>query len=362
MNSKRVVVATVLALASSGLSAEGVEIGLGYKGDFVGVLSGGARQTGGFLGNLDLNLDLDFDKLAGLGGFSAHFYVVGNHGFKPSEAVGDGLGSSNIEAPSTLKLYEAYLKQSLSERLSLLAGFRDLNADFYALESAGIFINGSFGIGPSLSQTGSNGPSIFPNTALALSSLYEKEDQYFRAGVFNAQAGDVDSPYGTQLVASFDEGLLLIGEFGLKSGAETMPRLLAAGVWTYSKKAPSLLAESSARALSWGAYLLGEQGFSARWTAFAKLGYAASDANAIRASTEWGLNLRQPFAARADDVVGLATAWTFARQGESEGVIELLYRISIANNFFLVPDLQYALIPGEIDPAFVGLLRVEISL
>ena len=47
-----------------------------------------------------------------------------------------------------------------------LIGRYDLNSEFYRLQSASLFLNSSFGIGPEFSQSGLEGPSIFPNTSV----------------------------------------------------------------------------------------------------------------------------------------------------------------------------------------------------
>jgi porin len=124
------------------------------------VLDGGLKRETGLLGNLDLTAEIDTGK-AGLwenGRF--FFYVLGNFGDNPSEAVGDIQATSNIEAPETLKLYEAWYEHFFfGEQFTLLGGLHDYNSEFDALEYASLFLNSSFGISPDISQVG---PSIFP--------------------------------------------------------------------------------------------------------------------------------------------------------------------------------------------------------
>ena len=68
-----------------------------------------------------------------------------------------------------MKLYEAWFEQTLfDDRLSFKAGLYDLNTEFDVVETAGLFINSSHGIGPDFSQSGVNGPSIFPTTSLGI--------------------------------------------------------------------------------------------------------------------------------------------------------------------------------------------------
>src|SRR3989441_591410 len=76
-------------------------------------------------------------------------------------------GVSNLEAPTKVRLEEAWLQQNLLDnRLSWLVGRYDLNTEFYRLQSGALFINSSFGIGPEFAHSGVAGPSTFPNTAV----------------------------------------------------------------------------------------------------------------------------------------------------------------------------------------------------
>ena len=60
-------------------------------------------------------------------------------------------------------MFEAhYEHRFLDDRLGVLVGLHDLNADFYVTEYSGLFLNKSFTIGPELTQIG---PSVFPTTA-----------------------------------------------------------------------------------------------------------------------------------------------------------------------------------------------------
>lgn len=167
----------------SGMKDKGVDVLIKYKGDFVRNVSGGLETKTVYLGNLDIVADFDLEKLVGLKGLNFVLYGLENHGGQPTQYIGDSFASSNIEAPSTFKIYEAYLQQTFDDRFVVLFGLRDLNADYYAVESSGVFLNSAFGIGPSFSQTGVNGPSIFPTAAPALTFKYESPTSlYFQAG------------------------------------------------------------------------------------------------------------------------------------------------------------------------------------
>ncbi len=194
---------------AEGASGKAFEWSATYKGELVSNRSGGISQGTDFLGNLDLKLTLDTGKISGWQGGKFFLYGLYDHGGKPSQRVGDAQVTSNIETPvTTFKLHEAYLEQTLpGDRMSLLLGLHDLNASFYSNESAGIFMNSSFGIGADLAQTGDNGPSIFPTTSMAVRLSGQVTDKLsLQAAVFDAIPGSLNDPRGTHVSLASDEG------------------------------------------------------------------------------------------------------------------------------------------------------------
>src|ERR1700710_1995037 len=90
----------------------GIKFAATYIGEVLGNATGGLEQGATFEGRLNLAIELDFDKLAGRKGLTAHANIFVIHG--------DGLSRTNlnnyfvvsgIEALPTARLYEAYLEQ-----------------------------------------------------------------------------------------------------------------------------------------------------------------------------------------------------------------------------------------------------------
>jgi len=141
-----------------------------YDGAAFANVSGGAHSGSTYTSNLNVQLDIDLAKLVAWPDTIAYLDGLWLQGGLPSNFVGDAQGVSSISAPNTLKLYEAWVQKNFSHnRISVLAGLYDLNSEFYRLQSAGLFLNSSFGIGPEFSQSGVGGPSIFriPRSASA---------------------------------------------------------------------------------------------------------------------------------------------------------------------------------------------------
>ena len=149
----------------------GFALGLVYRADVLSNVSGGLKQGTTALGNLDVKLDFDLDKLIGWDGVSVGLHGIASHGGKPNaNLVGSSQGVDNIEVDTNAaKLFQAWIqKQFLNEKLSALFGLYDLNSEFYVSHSTGIFLHPSPGIGSELAQTGLNGPSVFPTSSVGL--------------------------------------------------------------------------------------------------------------------------------------------------------------------------------------------------
>lgn len=287
------------------LGKYGIVPGLGYKGDYVTNMGGGIERKSAYLGNIDVTLDIDLEKLVKAKGLSLSLYGLGNHGDEPTAFVGDSFASSNIEAPSTFKLYEAYLKQNIDDRFSAIFGLRDLNADFYATDSAGNLLNSAFGISSALSQTGVNGPSIFPTAALALTVKYESPTEfYFQTGAFNAKAGDPDQPYGTHINSKVNSGYLFISESGWAKEGDYK---FAVGTWTYSKDQEAIDA-AKVGGTNWGFYFLVDHKITDNLSGFIKHGLAAPTVNQFKECSEVGLAYTGLIKSREKDVISLGFA------------------------------------------------------
>ena len=138
------------------IAARGLTAAMVYDGDAFANLAGGQRRGAIYLGNLQLQLFVDGERLMGWRGATLSLTGLWTHGSRPSQLSGDAQGVSNIEAPPEVQLYEAWLQQNLLfNHLSLLAGLYDLNSEFYTLQSAALFLNSSFGSVPSLRRLGS---------------------------------------------------------------------------------------------------------------------------------------------------------------------------------------------------------------
>ena len=272
----------------------------------------------------------------------------------------------------------------------MLFGLYDLNSEFDVIPSAGLFLHASQGIGPEFSQSGVNGPSIFPTTSLGLRFKTSFTEQtYLMAAIWDGISGDPDNSKGTQVSFAEDDGYLTAIEVGLEqaSPAEEDERAnakLALGFWRYSEKFEDTsdtdnFGDPKLRT-NQGVYLLGEYALTRESNAphqglsvFARYGIANDDINPLASYLGFGLAYTGPFAHRDEDQIGLAiaNAHTSDKYKDTTGAdsqetaIELTYRAPINDWLTIQPDVQYIKDPGtnsSHDNALIVGLRVEVAL
>jgi porin len=166
------------------------------------------------LGDIDLLLTLDTEKLMKWEGGTLFLYGQGLYGGSIAEGR-EAQGVSNISANNTWKLFEAWYQHNLfQERLSLLAGLYEVTSEFDVLRSSSeLFIHSSFGTNPTFALSGKNGPSTFPETSLGVRAQVKlTEALTFRAAVADGVPGDPDNPGGTKIKLRSEDGVLVASE------------------------------------------------------------------------------------------------------------------------------------------------------
>lgn len=362
----------------------GLDLEIVYTGEWVQV-QGGVEDEDTYLDNLDITLDADLEQLWGWKNSLFRAYVLGNQGGSPSSYAGDLQTVSNIDAPDTWKLYEIWYQRSWKAGAnSVRVGLYDFNSEFDVLETAGLFINSSFGIGAEIAQSGENGPSIFPTTSLAVRMALSNESGYYaQAVVMDGVPGDPEQPHGTHVQLDGDDGLMLAAEVGYEA-AEASPKF-ALGSWRYTRDVDRDASDEVVSAQdNWGVYGLGEaQIFTEQdprqgLAGFVRYGIAKRDINQLQNYFGAGLVYTGLWPGREQDQFGLAVAsaglsGTYRRQQRAVGAepasrettIELTYRTQLTPWLALQPSYQYVIDPSAMrsrDDARVFLFRFELSL
>eukprot|EP01037_Dinobryon_pediforme_P027752 gene27752-30757_t len=306
--------------AEAAAPASAITLGGRYVFDIIGVASGGDTRGTRALGNIELTADGDLNRLVGWRGARVHVHLLSNHGHPINDLAGTLQGVDNIEVddPRT-KLYEAWIEQGFAnDRLSLLVGLSDLNADFYQNDAAGLLIAPAFGIGSELAATGPNGPSIFPSTALtARLNVAVTPTGYLRAAVVNARAGVLGDRDGVDV--TMHDGALVIAEGGSTRGGGK----LALGVWQYTRRQDDLYATdltgAPLRRIARGAYVLVEQrlrGSDARGISmFLRAGVSDGATTPFRGGFQAGFLSRGMIPGRPDAQVSFGVAQALLSSG-----------------------------------------------
>ncbi len=349
------------------LSQKGIDFELVLTTEGIYNTTGGNTTGYRNLTNIDLIMDVN-GKAFGLTEDSLfHLYFLGNYGADPTEMVGDVQGSSNIESPDTFKLYEIWWQQKfLNDQAEFLMGLHDYNSVFVALDTAGLFTNSSFGIGPDISQVP---PSIFPTTsAVAMLSLFPTETTFVRGAIYDGFPGDEGGENHTQVTYKCKDGIFYALEGGFQN--EETGTKLAVGGWYRTTDFKSDV-NGKSYSNNAGYYLIAETSFADNLAGFFQFGNTDKNRNMIDLYVGTGINYSSLLA--DDDIFGLAVAYARGSDGfgkynpntdEYEMAIECTYEFHPTDFLTLQPDIQFIKNPSmdpSIDNALVLGLRAYIS-
>jgi porin len=331
-----------------------------YDGAAFDDLAGGLRRGSTVLGTL--RLQLTFERH----GLTVFVEGLNIHGGQPSEFAGDAQGVSNLAAPSGSRIEEAWIQQTLfDDRVSVLLGRYDLSTEFYRSQSAGLFLNSSFGIGPEFSQ---NGPSIYPKPSVGARVAYRPvRSMLLRAARFNGlsigEAAYLVRP--TPRNEPRNRHLRL----GRLSGLPAYKAKIGVGAWHFTSGG------------SGGVYVVADQTIysdprlsARRLAAFGQLGIDRARGDRFARYTGIGLAMSAPVRGRDNDEIGLALASARNRSSyttqtaipatRGETTLECTYLAPITSRVAIQPDLQYVIHPDSrrtTKNALVAFLRFEIS-
>ncbi|MBI5474631.1 MAG: carbohydrate porin [Ignavibacteriae bacterium] len=373
-------------------TTKAIDLFLHYRGDQLSNVAGGVEQRGAYLHNVNLLLGIDANELIGWKGARFLVQVISNSGEGPNAFVGASQQVSNISAPKSTKLYQAWMQQDfIAGRLSFLAGLYDLNSEFYVTQTSSIFLNSSFHIGKELSQPATNGSGIFPNSAAALRVRFRPTSRWsFQSVVMDGVPGDGNDRSSPSLRLSAAEGAFVAGEVayswrgigdeGIGKGKYTL------GGWVHTNPI-QLLSASSQREFerNYGAYFLAEQRVCSELadgkqglSMFMRIGLANADVNQYDFNLSGGFVYTGLVRGRNEDRLGFAATHannssaykSVARiagkpYASSELVLELTYVAQLTSWLSIQPDLQHIIHPStrpDLDAATVMGSRLRVGL
>ena len=378
------------------LADAGVEFSLTYDGDLASVADGGRKRLVTYLDFIEFRTTFDNEKLFGLKGNTVSFSLIDSNGTTTNgSTVGSTQGTNNSEVGpggNGVRLYEAWVQQNfLDDRVSVLLGVHDLNTEFVATTVSDNFITPTFQIGQTFAQSGENGPSVFPNTALAARlKVKPTEDSYAAFAVYDGVAGAPATDKGTGIRLKKKDGVLLVGELAyVPPAADSDAELnkLAVGVWNYTSGLDDLNEVDSngnpAKSNSQGIYFLSsariyhDKAAGRDVSAFARLGFADESTVQVdwdysagivatgfvptRPEGEFGLGVS---GAHNGDAYVQSVVAAGGATARNETIYELYYRDTLFEGVSLQPSVQYVTNPGTdtvTDDALIFGTRLSVS-
>ena len=383
------------------LADRGIVFDVIYFAEAFNIARGGMRRGTATLGMLDVDLDINLEKLTGWkgGAIRTTFYQPSGHGASRSY-VGNLLTVSDIEAISSTRLNEVWFEQQLFDnRFAFKIGQLATDSEYMVSQTAVLFANGTFGwpaiLGTALRGGGPAYPLAIPGARV---KVVPNENLSFQAGIYDGDPGGPDplrrqpdpqkrNIAGTRLPLS-DPGLL-IGEvsyaYNLRAGAPGEPGTVTFGGWYQLGRVDALARDGDGRSLAdpassgvarrlsgnGGLYGLVDQTIYREpddpndgASVFVRAGGAPSDRNLIDLYVDAGIAYRGFFAGRSDDTMGLAVGLarispdarrrdalasaygTPTPRRSAEAVIEATYQAVLAPGMALQPTIQYVFKPG----------------
>jgi porin len=388
--------------------------------DNIGNVSGGMKR--GFInfGRLDLGVDADLEKLAGISGlkFHANMFEIWGRGLT-HDYIGNLATVSEIEALPDTRLYEAYFERTFWDgALAIKAGQQAADVEFFDSQTDDLFINGTFGW-PAIKAT--NLPAGGPAPPIAVPGIRVKaqsiEGVTAFVAVFNGNParpgpGDPQLRDNHGLVFRLQDPPWLIGQvrwdYSLEIAGMTLPGSFTPGAWqhfgSFDDQRFTMEGFSLADPAGTGipARHRGNQGYFAvieqtlyrpasvtekgvnasvqGITAFARIAYSPPDRNLIDLYVDGGIGFSGMIPGRPADRFGIAMAYmhisptacaldidsqdftglpTPVRSNET--LLEMIYEAHIKPGWLIAPYFQYVWRPSggvsnPLDPT--GLSRI----
>ena len=374
------------------LSAESVS-------DMLGNVAGGTGTGGAYAGVLNLGLSADLEKAAGWEGASFRstwLWFYGND--LSSRYIGNAMTVSGIYGEPTFRCYELWLQQNaLHDAVSLRAGLLGLDAEFGLSDTAGLFVNSTFGIPAGITMNLPNGGPTFPAATPGIRlALQPASWLIVRSAIAQGNPFTQDqNPNGFNWNFGPSTGLLSLNEADASwcrdASTKGLPGGFKAGFWIQTGSgmpdqvefgSPTVASFSSGfygildqqiyrapvaksspgngkDALPGGKEPVPQDGSCKGLSAFARIGFSPQSWSPCSLYSDGGLVYTGLIPGRDEDKLGAAFA--YAEMGSLcssqtaaggcpgcgyEGVAEFSYSIRVAPAIALQPDLQYILHPG----------------
>jgi porin len=340
-----------------------------YIGDVTSNFSGGMKKGTLYLGMANIKIGLETEPLGWWSGGQLSINLANTHGAMPSrDFIGDYQKVSSIEAGDHAYIQELWFKQTLSE-LQFIVGVQDVNVEFARNSSGSLFLNGSFGILPTIS--GNIPSSVFPLTSLGFTVVWFSSDHMtWRAALYDGLPTAFEhNPYNIKWDLRQSEGIINLLEAEYFLGKETMYKI---GIYhhdhlfTSEQERQELVYEHNV-----GVYgvtdvrIYTKEDHTSVVHLFAQAGFSSRVINENYWYGGLGVRVAGVFADPVKDEAGFAVAHAGMRSLNDETTIELTYWRHFSDHLYLQPDIQFIFHPAgapmRLQNSFVGTVRFRLQ-
>jgi porin len=377
------------------LHDDGIDLSFEYIGQFAGNVSGGKNTGFDYAQQLEFKLDFDWEKIAGLNGFTTHVDLVNRLGRNLSkDYVGDGIfqsqaiygGGGNV----VVHLAELYGEEKFASGMVDVAAGRLLVGEDYATSPLYCGFMNTAICGYPNSLAAKAGFTVFPNSTWgARLRLAPVEPFYLQAGLYQVRPeGGGRSGFDWGDSGATGTYYPIEGGYEPLFGSDQLEGHYKIGFAHDSSSYPDLFRDAGGRAFATTGnpprehggrdsfYLLADQmlmrnGDGAENGLVLMGGYVWSTESTSRLSrfAFAGLNDQGIIPSRPDDSFGLLVGWQKVSNALSatqeieasrglplsgdatgvqsdEAVIEARYEIAVSKGLGVMPDVQYVIRPG----------------
>ena len=376
----------------------GLKLSGSYTGEALGNPTGGTRQRAMAEGLLELDLDVDFDKLMGADGLTFHISTFQFHGRGLSgNAIGNQFTVRDIEAAPSTRIWSMWLQQKFADdAASVRLGQMPWQEEFVVSSYGGYFINGTFGWPGGLATNFPNTGGAYPLATTGIRLATTPADKLgLMVAAFDGDPA-AGNPQGQDPTRKNVDGLnvrlksppvfFAEASYGEDKEAAGLPTMVKLGGWFHAGRFDDTHWSSNGTSLGSATSTGIPMGHRGDWElygivdtmlwrdpdnpkraigAFSRAMGGPTDRNQMPYYGELGLTWQGMLNDRDDDIAGLALAYgrmspglaaqdndarmfgTAAPPGRDyEMAVEALYRTQITPWWTLIPDIQYIVHPG----------------
>jgi porin len=351
----------------------GINYGASYTGEYFDVASGGLSRGSSYNGLVDAYVDVDLDRLLGWKGAAVHANVYYLHGEGPTaKHVGNLFAVSNLEGLETFRLDELWFEQALLEdKLKVRLGALAADTEFFISDTAGAFLNGTFGWAGIVAADMVQGGPAYPLTSMGARLQFDPtENVSILAAIYNGSPANpfaadpqADNRHGVDF--RFGDSALMIveGQFRYDIG---LPGTVKLGGWRqFNDNVYTDFLTGAPVDGSHGLYAVVDQqiwknGSDQSVSVFTRVSGSPTRQNLIDYYVDTGILFTGFVPSRPNDAFGAAFGYGHISNryaaseiaamqpviSDYEAALEINYTTELAPGITVIPDFQYIWNPG----------------